>query len=195
MSKKLDLTKLLLKWSEGNRDAMEQLTQLVQEDLKIIAAKHLRAERALFGHVVHSLQPTTLVGELFCRLLKADEITWENRAQFFGFCSHLMRNILVDYARTNKTERRGFLVNILPLSEEINQTVSQNVELLILDGALWELEKIDPRKNKILELIIFTGLTMEEVAEVLGFSTITIKREWKSAKAWLNRYLDRIASQ
>jgi RNA polymerase sigma-70 factor, ECF subfamily len=131
------------------------------------------------------LQPTALVHEAYLKLVDVNQVTWQNRAHFFGVAANLMRRILIDYARQHKADKRGGEFQKLALDENIDKAQEQSAELVALDDALETLAKIDPVKARIVELRYFGGLTVEETAEVMGISTITVKRHWRMAKAWL----------
>jgi RNA polymerase sigma factor (TIGR02999 family) len=175
-----DVTRLLRDWSSGDQDALEKLISLVYEELYRIAASKLR-------HNPHnqSLHATALVNEVYLRLIDAQSINWQNRAHFFGVAAQLMRNILVDYVRSQVAAKRGGGQFKITLDSAPDVSDQKDLELIALDDALKDLEKIDPLQSKIVELRFFGGLSGEETAEVLGISTATISREWKLAKIWL----------
>lgn len=174
------VTDLLVKFSNGKRDVVDELLPLIYDELKRIAASYLRRERA-----DHTLQPTALVNEAYMKMVDITQVSWQNKAHFVGVAANQMRRILVDHARQHNALKRGGEFHILTLNEEIDQADEQSAELIDLDEALNELAKMDPAKAQIVELRYFGGLTMEEVAEVLGVSVITVKRHWKMTKAWL----------
>lgn len=176
-----EVTQLLVKLTDGNTQAIEDLLPLIYDELRNLAGKYLRRER-----VSHTLQPTALVHEAYLRLIDQTQVKWQNRAHFFGVAANIMRRILVDHARRTKAEKRGGDAEKLPIEEEILVVSNEkSVELLALDEALENLAKIDPQKSKIVELRYFGGLSVEETAEVMGVSAITVKRQWRMAKAWL----------
>lgn len=185
-----DLTGLLVRWSNGDPEALSRLLPLVYDECRRIAARQLRRERD-----EHTLNPTALVHEWYLRLVDQRRATWKNRAQFFGIAAQLMRRILVDHARSRhaqKRDGRGLLLSLdaaLDTSDE-----SQVAEILAIDEALDRLGEHDPEQQRIVELRFFAGLTVEETAEVLGRSPRTVKREWQMAKAWLFRELQPDAS-
>jgi RNA polymerase sigma factor (TIGR02999 family) len=180
-----DVTKLLQDWSQGDPSALERLIPLVFEDLRQIASRMFRRESD-----GHTLQPTALVNEVYLRLMGQRKIHWANREQFFGVSALLMRRILVDYAKGRDAVKRGNGAVKLPLDEALGlAAVQENVNVVDLDEALSRLAEIDPRQSRIVEMRFFTGLSHEEIAEVLGLSVTTIKREWKTAKLWLYREL------
>jgi RNA polymerase sigma factor (TIGR02999 family) len=142
----------------------------------------------------HTLQPTALINEAFLRLINYKEMNWQNRAHFFAVAAQAMRRILVDHARRQRAKKRGDAAITLSLDEALALIEERDVDLVALDDALNSLAVIDPRKSRIVELRFFSGLTVEETAEVLGVSTDTIRRHWNSAKAWLRREIGRNAS-
>jgi RNA polymerase sigma-70 factor (ECF subfamily) len=174
------VTDLLIKFSDGKREAVDQLLPLIYDELKRIAASYLRRERS-----DHTLQPTALVNEAYMKMVDITQVSWQNKAHFIGVAANQMRRILVDHARHHNAQKRGGEFHILTLNEEIDKADEQSAELIALDEALTELARMDPVKAQIVELRYFGGLTTEETAEVLDVSPITIKRHWKMAKAWL----------
>jgi len=178
------ITQLLLKWSEGDGSAREKLMPLVYNELRRLARKYLRHERAN-----HTLQPTALVNEAYLRLVNQQSVQWENRAQFFGLAAKLMRNILVDHARSREAAKRGGRHYSISVSELDHVSKSSEVDLVALHEALERLAARDDQKCRIIELRFFGGLTIEETAEVLEVSHATVERDWKMARAWLRREL------
>ena len=176
-----DLTALLRDASEGDQNALDRLMPLVYGELRKIAASYLRQERK-----DHTLQPTALVHEAYLRLTHQKDVAWQNRAHFFGIAAQMMRRILVDHARKRQAAKRDASAWKVATAE-VDGGAESAPELLALDRALEELEKIDPQQAKIVELRFFGGLTVEETAEVAGISPRTVKREWRTAKAWLRR--------
>ncbi len=174
------VTDLLIKFSDGKREAVDQLLPLIYDELKRIAANYLRRERS-----DHTLQPTALVNEAYMKMIDITQVSWQNKAHFIGVAANQMRRILVDHARQHNAQKRGGEFHILTLNEEIDKADEQSTELIALDDALTELAKMDPIKAQIVELRYFGGLTTDETAEVLDVSPITIKRHWKMTKAWL----------
>lgn len=175
------LTQMLIQLSEGNAQMVDDILPLIYDELRRLAGSYLRRERS-----DHTLQPTALVHEAYIKLIDQTQVKWQNRAHFFGIAANIMRRILVDYARQHKAEKRGGAAEKMPLEEEILiVSEGKSAELLALDEALENLAKIDPQKSKIVELRYFGGLSVEETAEVLGVSEITVKRHWRMAKAWL----------
>ena len=178
-----DVTALLADWSRGDRGALTQLLPLVYEELRRIAARQLLRER-----VGHTLQPTALVHEAYLRLVGQRRVDWHNRAHFYGVASQIMRRILVDHARRHAAQKRGDSAQRVSLDDVQQLPAPGEVSILALDLALDRLEKI-PDLARIVELRAFGGLTIEEAAHVLNVSPSTAKREWRTAKAWLNREL------
>ena len=174
-----EITRLLLAWSEGDRGALERLLPLVYRELKQIAERYLRRERQ-----DHTLQTTALVHEAYLKLIDQRDVRWQNRAHFFGVAAQAMRRILVDHARSYKTDKRAG-VKISLEDENIDVSEQRAGELLALDDALDKLVQIDPQKSRIVELRFFGGLSIEETAEVLDIGTATVNRQWRLAKAWL----------
>lgn len=173
-------TDLLRKFNGKDEVVANELLPLIYNELKRIASNYLRRERS-----DHTLQPTALVHEAYLKMVDITQISWQNKAHFLGVAANQMRRILVDYARQHNAEKRGGEFHILTLNEEIDKAIEQSTELIALDDALNELAKMDPVKAKMVELRYFGGLTVEETAEVLGVSAITIKRHWRMTKAWL----------
>lgn len=174
------VTALLVDLSNGKRERLDELLPLIYDELKRLAASYLRRERS-----DHTLQPTALVNEAYLKMVDITQVSWQNKAHFIGVAANQMRRILVDHARNHNALKRGGEFHILTLNEEIDKADEQSTELIELDDALNELARMDPIKAKIVELRYFGGLTMDEVAEVLDVSTITVKRHWKMTKAWL----------
>jgi RNA polymerase sigma-70 factor (ECF subfamily) len=177
-----DVTQLLVDWSGGNQEAMDQLLPLVYEELRRLANHYLARERP-----DHTLQPTALVHEAYLRLVETRSRNFRSRAYFFGVASQLMRRVLVDHARKHRAAIRGGGLTKLSLDEAIDLPDGQEVDLIALDDALNALATIDPRQSRIVELKFFGGLSVEETAELLGVSAATIKRDWSWAKTWLYR--------
>jgi RNA polymerase sigma-70 factor, ECF subfamily len=183
-SNKKEVTVLLQRWSEGNEEALEILTPVIYSELHRIAKRYMSREREN-----HTLQTTALVNEAYMRLIDWKTAKWENRAHFFGVSAQLMRRILVDFAR-RRPKVSNEVVRQVSLAEALTISVGKDSDLVALDEALEELGKFDERKAKIVELKFFGGLSVEETAEVLGVSGITVMREWQKAKAWLYRELN-----
>ena len=180
MSDTHEVTLLLADWAKGNQQALEHLTPLVYRELRTLAARYLRRERQ-----GHTLQPTALVHEAYVRLVDQSNPDWQSRSHFFGVAARLMRQILVDHARRKHAGKRGG--QKVPLDEAVGVQKEQSRELMSLDSGLNELEKIDPRKCKVIELRYFGGLSMEEIAQTLDVSTITVRRDLRMAEAWLHQ--------
>ncbi len=178
------MTLLLGDWSRGDRTALNQLLPLVYAELRRVALRQLRKERP-----DHTLQPTALVHEVFIRLVDQRHVDWQNRAHFFGVAANVMRRILVDHARRHGARKRGEGVRCVSIDEARDVAAANEMPILALDHALERLEMVDAELAKIVELRAFGGLTIEEAAHVLGVSPSTAKRDWRTAKAWLNREL------
>ncbi len=183
-----DVTRLLLDWSqEGNREALDALTPLVYDELRRLAGAYLRRERH-----DHTLQSTALVHEAYLKLIDQRSIRWQNRAHFFGVAAQMIRRILVDHARGHQAAKRGAGAAALSLDEALGVPgIQKDVNLVALDDALAQLEKLDPQQSRVIELRYFAGLSIEETAEVMSISPATVKREWSTARAWLFRELNR----
>lgn len=180
-----DVTRLLAEWQGGNRQALDRLMPVVYAELRMIAGRHLARESPS-----HTLQSTALVHEAYLKLMGQQRVQWQNRAHFFGIAAQMMRRILVDHARRQHRSKRGGVATTLALDEAMASSEPQkDVDLLALDEALTSLAAIDPRAAHIVELRFFSGLTIDETAEVLALSPVTIKREWSTARAWLYREL------
>lgn len=186
MERAPDLTALLVKWLAGDQQALELLLPLAYQELRRIAARQLHDERAQ-----HTLVPTALVHELYLRLVDQRRASWENRAQFFGVAAQLMRRILVDHARARRAGKRGGLAPLLSLDglDVPEPDVRALDDVIAIDEALEHLAARDPEQARIVELRFFAGLSVEEVAHLVGRSARTVKREWRLARAWLFREL------
>jgi RNA polymerase sigma factor (TIGR02999 family) len=175
------VTKLLLEYSNGNKAVVSDIFPLIYDELKRIAGNYLRNER---GN--HTLQPTALVHEAYLKLADHTRMNWQNRAHFVGMAATLMRRILIDHARQHRASKRGGESENLQLDESIVVVSGEkSFDLLALDEALKDLAKFDEFKSRLVELRYFGGLSVEETAEVLDVSEITVKRHWRLAKAWL----------
>jgi RNA polymerase sigma factor (TIGR02999 family) len=175
------LTELLARWQAGDEESLRRVLPVVYNELRRLAHYHLRNERPN-----HTLQSTALVNEAYLRLMKVDPVRFENRDQFFALAAHLMRRILVDYARQrNAAKRDGGLA--LELHEGVAFRTARSVDLLSLDRALDELSRLDPQQSRVIELRFFAGLSIEETSRVLGISPATVKRDWTTARIWLHR--------
>jgi RNA polymerase sigma factor (TIGR02999 family) len=180
------ITQLLVEWSNGDKEALDQLTPLVYDELRHMARTYLRNERP-----ERRLQATALVHEAYLRLVDQHSVSWQNRAHFFGIASQMMRRILVNHAVALATQKRGGEVEKLSLDEAVRFAGRREVDLIDLDEALKELEQLDPQQTRIVELRFFGGLSIEETAEVLRISPATVKREWSTARLWLRRQIER----
>ena len=174
-----DVTSLLLASSRGDQEALDKLLPLVYTELRRIANNYLHKERS-----DHTLQPTALVHEAYLRLIDQN-VSWQNRAHFFGVAAEMMRRILIDHARKHQAQKRGSGGIKLALDEAIDVADERASDLIALDEALKALAEFDPQKSRIVELRFFGGLSIEETAEVLGIGTATVIRQWRLAKAWL----------
>jgi RNA polymerase sigma factor (TIGR02999 family) len=177
---------LLRAWGEGDRAALEELTPLVYSELHQIAHRYM--QRQLPGQM---LQTTALVNEAYLRLVNVEDVRWQDRTHFFAVSAQIMRRILVDSARAHLADKRGGRLPHVSLDESMDAAPQSSEDLAALDDALKALEKMDPRKARLVELRFFGGLTVEQTAEVLEISVPSVKRDWKLAKAWLTRELSR----
>ena len=175
------ISQLLQSWGRGDQQARENLVPLVYQELRRRAAAYLRRERS-----DHTLQPTALVHEAFIRLTAQTRVSWVNRAQFFALSAKLMRRILVDHARERQAAKRPGGIRVT-FDDALRAVPPPDCELLMLDDALRDLARLDPRQADIVELKYFGGLSEAEVAAVLSLSRATVTREWQSARAWLYR--------
>jgi RNA polymerase sigma factor (TIGR02999 family) len=186
-----NVTQLLLKWGNGEQQALDDLMPLVYAELRRLARNYLRKERP-----GHTLQPTALVNEAYLKLVDQKTARWQNRAHFYGVAAQLMRRILVDHARQHRAAKRGGpgqqRLSITNAGELGGKKLSTepSFDLLALHEALEELAAMDPQQARIVELKFFGGLSIEETAEVLGRGHATVERDWKMARAWLRRKLD-----
>jgi RNA polymerase sigma factor (TIGR02999 family) len=178
-----EITKLLHAWSEGDQSALERLTPIVFDELHRLASRYMKRERP-----GHSLQTTALVNEAYMRLVDYKRMEWQDRAHFFAVSAQLIRRILVEHARRHNL-RRGGGVQHVPLEEAAVVGGRRSADLVALDDAMKALAQLDPRKVQVVEMRFFGGLSVEETAEVLKVSTVTVMRDWSTAKAWLYREL------
>src|ERR1700684_245907 len=178
-----EVSGLLRAWGDGDRDALDRLTPVVYDELRRLARRYMRGERP-----GHSLQTTALVNEAYMRLVDYKSMQWQNRAHFFAVSAQLMRRILVEHARRHNLKRGGGVPHV---SFEDTAIVGGDraADLVALDDAIEALARIDPRKVQVVEMRFFGGLSVEETAEVLKISTVTVMRDWSTAKAWLYREL------
>lgn len=180
-------THLLKEWSNGNARVLEDLVPLVYMELRKQAARYMRQERP-----GHTLQTTALIHETYLKLVDQRQTNWKNRAHFFGISSKIMRRVLLDHARAKASEKRGGgTINLSLEDESVLAQDPQSVDLMALDQALDRLEKIDAQQARIVELKYFSGLTLNETAEVLNVSRTTVANSWNVARAWLYRELTR----
>ena len=175
-----EVTKLLKDWGDGDKSAQDKLMPLVYDELRRLAHQYMRRERP-----GHTLQTAELVNEAYVRLVDQSQIQWESRAHFFGIAARLMRQILVDRARRRNFAKRGGGAIRVSLNEATAVAQEQSASVVALDDALKSLEKIDPRKSRIVELRFFGGMSIEETAEALSVSPGTVMRDWTFARAWL----------
>lgn len=181
-----EITLLLRSWREGNDQALDELTPLVYNELRHAAQRYMARETQK-----HILQRTALVNEVYLRLASLRAIEWQNRGHFFAVCARLMRRILTDYARSLLYAKRGGMVPHITFDEKVFWDRSPRTDLVALDAALEGLAAIDPRKSQVVEMRFFGGLSVEQTADALKISEDTVKRDWKFAKHWLLRELER----
>ena len=182
-----DVTRLLVAWGQGDRNAADQLVPLIYDELRRLAQRHLAGERS-----EHTLQPTALVHEAYMRLVDLRRIEWQDRDHFFAMAARAMRRLLVDHARKQRAAKRGGPEEDLPL-DQISDfgTPGREPDLVALDDALKSLSAFDPLKAKIVELRFFGGLSIDETAKIVQCSRSTVKRHWQMAKAWLHSELSK----
>ena len=176
------VTELLVAWRAGNNSALDQLVPLVEAELRHLARRYLQRERP--GHV---LQATALVNEAFIRLLNWREVNWQNRAHFVAMAARLMRNVLVDISRRRAKGPDGHTIRLADMADAAGVVSDRSRDLVAIDDALRALAELDSRKAQIVELRFFGGLSLEEIAQVIGLAPITVSREWAKARAWLHR--------
>lgn len=180
-----EVTQLLLAWSDGNRAALDKLMPLVERELHRLAHHYMRRENA-----GQTLQTTALVNEAYLRLIEQKHVHWKNRAHFFALSAQLMRRILVDLARKRRFAKHGGGAQQVSFDEALIVSREKGRDVIALDEALTRLAEIDPRKSQVVELRFFGGLSVEETAEALHISGVTVMREWSMAKAWLYNALN-----
>jgi RNA polymerase sigma factor (TIGR02999 family) len=185
-----NVTALLQDWTDGDNGALEKLTPFIHAELRRIAGRYMAGER-----VGHTLQASALVNEAFLKLVDNRRIQWQNRAHFYAMSARLMRQILVDFARSKKKQKRGGGGMRVTLDENLNVIADRTRDLVALDDALNALAGTSPRVSQVVELRFFGGLTEEEIAAALQISTDTVLRDWKFAKVWLHRELTRGPSE
>lgn len=181
---KSNLTQLLQSWSNGDQQALEELTPIVYRELHRLARRYMAGEKQ-----GHTLQATALVNEAYIRLIDWKNVQWQNRAHFFAVSAQLMRRILVDYARSRQYAKRGAGNRSVTLEEGLAVSNENLAHIIEIDAALNRLNSIDPRSADVLQLRFFGGLSVAETAEVLKIAAITVMRDWQFAKAWLTREL------
>jgi RNA polymerase sigma-70 factor (ECF subfamily) len=179
-----DVTELLLEWQQGDKCALDKLTPLVYDELRRIA--HRYVQRECDGH---TLQTTALVNEAYVRLVGGQRIEWQNRAHFFAVTAQVMRHILIDHARRRQYAKHGGEAQRVSFDDASVMSPERAAELVALDEALDQLARLDARKGRVVELRYFGGLSLEETADVLDVSVMTVRRDWRAAKAWLYRAL------
>lgn len=180
-----EITGLLVDWSNGNQAALERLLPLVEQELHRLAHSYMRREDC-----DHTLQTTALVNEAYLKLIDQNKTRWQNRAHFFGIAARIMRRILLNYARDQNRKKRGGKAVKVSLSEAAVVCLEESEDLIALDEALKRLAEVDERKSQVVELRYFGGLDVDETAEVLKVSPITVMRDWKFARAWLLREME-----
>jgi RNA polymerase sigma-70 factor, ECF subfamily len=180
-----EVSGLLQAWSAGDQHALDQLAPIVYDELRRLAGHYLRGEKP-----GHSLQATALVNEAYLRLVDYKRMRWENRAHFFAVSAQLMRRILVDHARRHNLKRGGGVERVA-LEDTAVIGPGRSSDLVALDEAMEALAKVDARKARVVELRFFGGLSVDETAEVLGISSVTVMRDWSTARAWLHREMSR----
>jgi RNA polymerase sigma factor (TIGR02999 family) len=176
------VTQLLNDWQGGDRSALEKLTPLIYDELRRIAHRYVQRERN-----GHTLQTTALVNEAYLRLAGQEKPAWQNRAHFLAVTAQVMRHILIDHARRRRYLKHGGELQQVSLEAASLMSEQRAAELVTLDEALDELKQLDPRKSSVVELRYFGGFSLEETANVLGISVMTVRRDWRAAKAWLFR--------
>ncbi len=181
-----DVTQLLVDWSHGDEKALEKLLPLVYDELHRLAEHYMSRERS-----DHTLQPTALINEVYLRLVDQTRVEWRNRAHFIGVAAQLMRRVTVKHAQRHRAAKRGGGAPAVPFDEAVVPAAASEEDVIALDEALERLQELDPRQSRIVEMRFFGGLTGKEMAEVLGVSQATIDREWRLARAWLRRELER----
>jgi len=181
-----EITQLLEEARRGDQTAIDALFEAVYVELRRMAKDYLRDERS-----DHTLQATALVHEAYLRLIGGQQIVWQNRAQFFSIASQVMRHILVDHARRHSADKRGQGAGKLSLNDAIDLAAAQNIDLVALNDALVTLAVLDEEQSKIVELRFFGGLTINEIAEILEISEMSVSRKWKTARLWLHQQVSR----
>ena len=185
-----EVTNLLLAWRQGKQEALDKLTPVIYEELRQQAHRYMQREQK--GHL---LQTTALINETYIRLLEGSKVSWENRAHFLAVTARMMRRILVDYARSNRRQKRGGWMEEISLDQNQIPSIGRDPDLVALDNSLKALADEDDRVSRVVELRFFGGLSVKETAEVLGISRKTVIRDWNLAKAWLARELSEPAGE
>jgi RNA polymerase sigma factor (TIGR02999 family) len=175
-----DVTQLLHRWQGGDEAALDELLRAVYPELRRVAARQLRAERA-----GHSLQPTAIAHDVYLRLIDQQRVSWQNRAHFMAIAARLTRRVLVDHARRRAARKRGLGVRPVSIEEVDVPTPGGDIDYMALDSALAHLAALDQRQARVVELRFFGGLSIQETATVLDISPATVKRDWESARLWL----------
>ena len=179
-----ELTGLLEDWKQGDPTALQKLTPLIYDELRRIAHRYAQRERN-----GHTLQTTALVNEAYLRLAAGEKHDWQNRSHFFAVTAQVMRHILIDHARRRRFVKHGGEAQQVPIEDASLMATERAAELIALDEALAEFAKLDPRKARVVELRYFGGLSLEETADTVGVSLMTVRRDWSTAKAWLFKRL------
>lgn len=177
-----EVTQLLVSWSNGNKDALDRLLPLVYAELRRLARRYMGRESP-----GHTLQTSALINEAYLKLVDQRNVQWQNRAHFFAVAAQVMRHILIDHARSRHYAKRGAGARRISLDDTAVLSDERAAELVALDDALTALADLDPRKSRIIELRFFGGLSIEETAEIMQVSPVTVTREWRAARAWLRR--------
>jgi RNA polymerase sigma-70 factor, ECF subfamily len=177
-----NMTDLLIEWREGDRAALDRLVPIVYDELRRIAHRYVQHERD-----GHTLQTSALVNEAYLRFAGQRKVDWQNRAHFYAVTAQVMRHILIDHARRRRYVKHGGEVQQIPINDAAEMSLQRAGELIALEEALDQLAKLDRRKSQVVELRYFAGLSLEETAEVLQTSLMTVRRDWRAAKAWLYR--------
>ncbi len=181
-----DISQLLKAWGQGDESALDRLMPLVYDELRRRAHRQMAREKA-----GHTLETTALVNEAYLRLVAGRKVSWQDRAHFFTLSARLMRRILVDHARSRDRVKRGGLIQKIPLGESLAVPLRMDDNLVALDDALSALSEADSRKAQVVEMRFFGGLSVEQTAEALGVSVSTVMSDWRMAKVWLLREMQR----
>jgi len=179
-----EITELLVAWSDGNQAALDSLYPLVYQELRRLARSYMRRENK-----GHTLQTTALINEAYVRMVDQRNVHWQNRSHFFAISAQIMRRILVDHARRYGYAKRGGGAQKVSLDEGMIVAKERSEEVVLLDEALEQLARIDPRRSQVVELRYFAGLNNQEISEILKISENTVMRDWNLARAWLHERL------